>query len=93
MKIKILEAMGWGIPVVTTSEGSEGLPAQDQVHMGICEDDEGLIERAVKALNSVDVQNSWRHSARQLVEEHCGPRPTVDSMEEIYTQIVRANDG
>jgi len=93
MKIKILEAMGWGIPIVTTSEGSEGLPAQDQVHMGICEDDDGLIERAVKALNSVDVQNSWRHAARILLEQHCGPNPTVDAMEEVYSQIVKANDG
>ncbi len=27
MKIKVLEAMGFGVPVVTTSEGVEGIPA------------------------------------------------------------------
>ena len=45
MKIKILESLGYGVPVVTTSEGVEGLPATDGVHAGICEDDAGLIER------------------------------------------------
>ncbi|MBY0383835.1 glycosyltransferase family 4 protein, partial [bacterium] len=44
MKIKILESLAFGIPVVTTSEGSEGLPAQDMLHMGLCDDDAGLIE-------------------------------------------------
>ena len=45
MKIKILEAMAFGVPVVTTSEGVEGFPAVDGVHAGVCEDDAGLIER------------------------------------------------
>src|SRR4029453_11452473 len=50
MKIKILEAMAFGVPVVTTSEGVEGLPAEDGVHAGVCDDDDGLIERAVDLL-------------------------------------------
>ena len=34
MKIKVLEALALGVPVVTTSEGVEGLPAEDGVHAG-----------------------------------------------------------
>ena len=48
MKVKILESFGFGVPVVTTSEGVEGLPAVDGVHAGVCEDDAGLIDRAVE---------------------------------------------
>lgn len=88
MKIKILEAMGFGIPVVTTSEGSEGLPAVDGVHMGLCEDDEGLIERTVNLLTSIDQQNKVRKEARKLLENHCSPQNTVDQVVDFYRKMM-----
>ncbi len=87
MKIKILEAMAFGVPVVTTSEGVEGLPAIDGVHAGIAEDDAGLIERAVALLASPEAQNRQRQAARQLVEKHCGSEPTLDSLEQLYLYV------
>lgn len=87
MKIKILEAMGFGVPVVTTSEGVEGLPAVDGVHAGISEDDAGLIERAVALLQDPGLQERRRRAARTLLEEHCGPGPTVDAVESIYARM------
>lgn len=88
MKIKILESMLFGMPVVTTSEGVEGLPAIDMQHCGIADDNTGLIERTVKVLNSPELQNTIRQQARQLVESHCSPQKTVDAMESIYNQIL-----
>jgi glycosyltransferase involved in cell wall biosynthesis len=88
MKIKILEAMAYGVPVVTTSEGVEGLPAQDGVHAGVCDDDAGLIERTVALLNDPVAQNRQRVAARALLESHCGPQPTVDALEAIYSHML-----
>ncbi|MFO0908378.1 MAG: glycosyltransferase family 4 protein [Isosphaeraceae bacterium] len=87
MKIKIQEAMAYGIPVVTTSEGTEGLPAVDGVHAGICDDDGGLIERTVALLGDVAAQNRQRSAARELLESVCGPGPTVDAVEALYAKI------
>ena len=87
MKIKILEAMAFGVPVVTTSEGVEGLPAEDGVHAGVCEDDAGLIERTVALLDDPARQDRQRRAARRLLEEHCGPGPTLDAIEAIYAHI------
>jgi len=86
MKIKILEAFGYGIPVVTTSEGVEGIPALDGVHAGVCEDDAGLIDRTVSLLQDQGAQNRQRFAARALLESHCGPKPTVDAVEAIYAR-------
>lgn len=88
MKIKVLEAMGFGVPVVTTSEGVEGLPAEDGVHAGVCEDDAGLVERAVALLEDPSRQDRQRHAARALLESHCGPGPTVDAIESIYRRML-----
>lgn len=88
MKIKILESFGFGVPVVTTSEGVEGLPAVDGVHSGVCEDDAGLIDRAVELLRDPARQNRQRAAARALLESHCGPEPTVDAIEWIYAEML-----
>lgn len=88
MKIKILEAFGFGVPVVTTSEGVEGIPAVDGVHAGISEDDAGLITRAVELLQDHALQNRRRAAARALLEAHCGPHPTVDALEGVYKRML-----
>lgn len=88
MKIKILEAMLFGIPVVTTSEGSEGLPVIDGEHAGLCEDDEGLIERTVHLLKDRDKQNSQRKKGRELVSSFCGPKATLDQLEAVYQKMM-----
>jgi len=88
MKIKILESMASGVPVVTTSEGVEGLPAVDGVHAGICEDDAGLIDRAVDLLEDPARQDRQRREARGLIESHCGPSATVGAIESIYERML-----
>ncbi|CAN5169991.1 hypothetical protein BH11PLA2_BH11PLA2_26710 [soil metagenome] len=88
MKVKVLEALAYGIPVVTTSEGSEGLPAVDGVHLGLCEDNAGLVDRVVALLNDPMLQNRQRAAGRALLESHCGPKPTVDNMEAVYARMI-----
>jgi polysaccharide biosynthesis protein PslH len=88
MKVKVQEAMAFGVPVVTTSEGVEGLPAEDGRHAGVCEDDAGLIRRTVALLRDPDLQNRQRRAARQLLETHCGPTPTLDALEKVYARTL-----
>ncbi len=93
MKIKVLEAMSFGVPVVTTSEGVEGLPAEDGVHAGIADDDRGLIDRAVATLRDAGRQNRNRQAARKLVESHCSPERTVSAIETIYERMGSERNG
>lgn len=88
MKMKILESLAFGIPVVTTSEGAEGIPAKDMVHMGLCEDDAGLIERTVRILNNPDLQEKLRTQGRELLASHCGEDTTVEQIEQIYDKML-----
>ena len=88
MKVKIQEAMAFGVPVVTTSEGIEGLPAVDGLHAGVCEDDQGLLERTVALLRDPARQNRQRRAARELLETHCGPSATLDGIESLYEHML-----
>jgi glycosyltransferase involved in cell wall biosynthesis len=40
MKVKLMEAFALGTPIVTTSDGVEGILAEDGIHAGMCEDDQ-----------------------------------------------------
>jgi glycosyltransferase involved in cell wall biosynthesis len=87
MKIKVLEALAMGIPIVTTAEGVEGLVAEDGVHAGICEDDQGLIDRTVYLLKNPAIQNQQRRAGRQLLEQQCSPQVALDAIEQTYAEM------
>jgi glycosyltransferase involved in cell wall biosynthesis len=87
MKVKVMEAFALGTPVVTTSEGVEGIPAEDGIHAGICEDDQGLIDRTVELLNYPHLQQERRIKARELLESYCSPQLTVEQIAKVY-QII-----
>lgn len=87
IKVKILEAMALGVPVVTTVEGVEGLPAVDGVEAGISDDDEGLISRTVRLLEDAGRRQAQRRAARSMIESHCSPGPVLDALEAVYDRI------
>src|SRR5438874_7282855 len=93
MKVKVLEAFAYGVPVVTTTEGVEGIPAQDGVHAGINDEDAGLVERALGLLKDLARQESQRQAARSLVEEHCHPRVVLDGVERCYEDMLNRQAG
>ena len=87
MKVKVLEALAYGVPVVTTTEGVEGLDAVDGVHAGISDDDQGLIDKTVALLKDTAAQHRQRAAGRALLETQCGPGQTVDQVERLYERL------
>ncbi|MEH1928092.1 glycosyltransferase family 4 protein [Nostoc sp.] len=87
MKVKVMEAFALGTPVVTNSDGVEGIPAQDSIHAGICKNDEGLIDRTVELLNNPNLRQERRIKARQLLESYCNPQITVEQIDQVYQAI------
>lgn len=88
MKIKVSEAMAFGVAVVTTHEGVEGLPAEHGIHASIADDDEALIDCTVRLLEDASARNRQRAAGRALIETHCSPERTVTAIEEAYSRIV-----
>ncbi|MCA1686356.1 MAG: glycosyltransferase family 4 protein, partial [Planctomycetia bacterium] len=89
MKFKVVESFAFGVPVVTTPAGVEGLPAVDGVHAGVCLDDAGLIGRTLALLADPDLRDRQRRAARALVEAHCDPGSVLDRVERVYADILR----
>ena len=89
VKVKIQEAFALGVPVVTTAEGMEGLPAKDGIHAMVCDDDAGLIDRTAVLLADRSRWMLQRQAARSLVEACCNPDSALDRVEEVYRLMPR----
>lgn len=91
MKVKVLEAFALGVPVVTNSEGVEGIPARDGIEVGLSDGNAGLIQRAVTLLRDPAARRRQAEAARKLVEVTCDPDHCVGLVEDAYRGILRRN--
>ncbi len=80
MKIKALESFAYGVPVVSNTEGFEGLDGESGTHYVHAESDEALIAATVDLLKTPALRESLRENARAFVDEHYSPRPAVDRL-------------
>jgi len=85
VKVKILEAFAYGVPVVTTADGVEGIAAHDGVHAGIDDTDNGLIERSIRLLSDRALQEKQRVAARALLETDHAPETVLQRLEACYS--------
>ncbi len=87
MKVKLLETMAYGIPVVSTSEGLEGIAAEPGVQAYRAEDDEALSEYAIELLCDQERRLQMGRAGRELVEARYAPAATGAQVEAIYREV------
>jgi glycosyltransferase involved in cell wall biosynthesis len=68
-RLKILEAMALGTPVVATSKGAEGIDAVDGEHILLADDEETFADHAVRLMSEPTLRQRLVTNARNLVEE------------------------
>ena len=84
VKVKVLEAMAWGIPVVTTSDGVEGIKAISGEHCFVADEDNLFAGKIIEVLRDLELRRRLRKCARALVEAQHSPIPVVNRVEQIY---------
>jgi glycosyltransferase involved in cell wall biosynthesis len=87
IKIKVLEAMACGKPVVTTSVGAEGIAEADDGDL-IIADDPSLFSEAVVALLSDKARRvALGERARQVIERRFSWQRLCDDIDKIYQAL------
>ncbi|MEJ2696156.1 MAG: glycosyltransferase family 4 protein [Candidatus Sulfobium sp.] len=80
-RIKILEAMAAGLPVVTTSKGCEGIDVEHGRHLMIADTPPSFAEAVQLVLKDSAIRNSLVKNARELVENKYSWEKIVEEME------------
>ena len=88
MKVKVMESMAYGVPVVTTWEGVEGIDYQNGQECWVAETDAELAGKVCRLLQNSAERQQMRNAARTLIEERYSPRPVIDKMVSVYEQLI-----
>jgi polysaccharide biosynthesis protein PslH len=68
-RLKILEAMALGTPVISTSKGMEGIDATDGQHLLIADTPERFAELTMRLLREPELRSIISSNARRLVQD------------------------
>ncbi len=85
IRIKILEAMAHGLPVVSTSAGAAGLPVTHGKNIFIADRPEEMISAIRTLLHSPSLQKEIQENALTFVRERYNPKELITHLEKVYS--------
>ena len=86
MKVKVLEALAVGLPIVTTTAGAEGIDADPGVV--VADTTAGLVEAASSILLDQQERLERGRSARGLFERRFTPKPATEPLLGLYDRML-----
>ena len=87
-RLKILEAMAAGVPVVSTTLGAEGLDLNDGENIVIADTNEQLAEALDKVIKSEELRQRISEAGHALVSERCDWSRLGANLFETYQQLL-----
>jgi sugar transferase (PEP-CTERM/EpsH1 system associated) len=92
-RLKILEAMAMGRPVISTTLGAEGLDVTPEVNILIADTPDQFVNRILFLLASPETANRLGMAGRQLVVEKYDWRLCLGRLENLYDKLLEATGG
>jgi len=87
MRVRILEAFAYAMPVVTTSTGLEGIDAVADRDVLIADTPEEYAEAVIRLLTNPELQRQLAENGRKLAEQNYHWQKALQSIDETYEQL------
>ena len=87
VRIKLLESMSCGAPVVTTPIGAAGLKKDAEAAVKIAPDDDTFVKHAVDLAKNAELRHELGMAAKQFVATHYGPENVKQTLFEFIRSI------
>ncbi len=91
MRVKIVDAWSWGVPIVSTSIGAEGIAIEEGENILIGDTPEALAEAVVRVLKNPALGERLRERGRAWVEEHYHWRNVYTMWEDVYAALMNSH--
>jgi glycosyltransferase involved in cell wall biosynthesis len=84
MRVKILDAWQWGIPIVSTTIGAEGIATQPGDNIFIADEPEAFARHVIAILDQPALQRQLRQQGRAWVEKHYNWQTVYHNLDTLY---------
>jgi glycosyltransferase involved in cell wall biosynthesis len=88
MRVKILDAWSWGLPVVSTSIGAEGIMTRPGENILIADDADAYASAVITILTDSKISEALSVSGRNWVERHYDWRKVYIAVDEVYRKLL-----
>ena len=88
MRVKILNGLAQGMPIVTTTIGCEGIDVEHGVHLLVADTPEQFAEQTIRVLSSPDLAESLSQNSRSLIKRRYDYLTACKPIDELYQQIL-----
>jgi polysaccharide biosynthesis protein PslH len=90
MRVKILDAWLWGLPVVSTSIGAEGIALRDGENILLADDPQAFAAACVRLLTDPALNLRLGAAGRRWVEERYGWQAVYRRVDDVYARLLQS---
>lgn len=87
MRVKILNALAQGLPIVSTSIGAEGIPVENGKHLLIADQPQEFAQAVLRLLEDQHLSDELGKQGRQFIQERFDYRAACRPLDEIYKRV------
>jgi glycosyltransferase involved in cell wall biosynthesis len=91
MRVKILDAWSWGLPVVSTTIGAEGMAVQHEENILIADTADAFAQAVTRILQQPALGQKLGQQGRQTIMEKYNWLTIYPAWGEVYNQVGQAN--
>ncbi len=91
-RLKLLEAMAAGCPIVSTSIGAEGLEVTNLEHILIADDPREFAQAVVQLMRDTSLQNQLGNNAKALAQNKYDWEKIAQIQSRVYSEMGRRNE-
>lgn len=88
-RYKIIESLAFGIPVVSTREGAEGLELSQDEGLYVGKDEEDFAEKVVRLLKNYELAKESGKKGRKSIEDKYSYKTLTESFEKSLKEILQ----
>ncbi len=92
MRVKIVDGWLWGLPIVSTSIGAEGIACRDGDNIMLADDASAFAQATVRLLDNSELNRQMRSNGRTWVETHYAWQVVYERVDEVYAQLLDAKE-
>ncbi|NLF14876.1 MAG: glycosyltransferase [Anaerolineaceae bacterium] len=90
MRVKIVDAWQWGLPIVSTPLGAEGIQVRDGENILLAGDAPDFARATLRLLTDADLNRRLRANGRAWVEEHYAWQRVYQRVDRVYSGLLQA---